>query len=410
MRDKIRKLGHAKLSLYIFFVLIAMVAFANGMSDSIINNYFKDSYNVDATQRAFLEFPRELPGVLCLVVISLLSFFGDVKTALIAQVLSCVGIAVLGLITPEFAVMSIFLFVYSLGMHMFMPLSDSIGMSLAEPEKLGSRIGQFGSIKTAAAFLAGILVFFGFRFEWFSFKIDTKWAFIISAIGYALSALLVIFLVFSTRKSKNLSKGRKLKFVFRKEYTLYYCLTILHGVQKQIAILYGSWVIIDLLSKGADVMSILIMLGSLLGIFFFRVVGKWIDTKGIRFVMFLDALSFIFVYTLYGFVVWGINANFFANITVATIIVYALFILDRLSMQVGVVKSVYLKRIAVSEEEVTATLSTGISLDHVVSIIAAQVSGVIWVFWGPQWVFFFAAFFSLGNLFIAYLMPKDKVS
>ena len=84
------------------------------------------------------------------------------------------------------------------------------------------------------------------------------------------------------------------------------------------------------------------------------------------------------------------------------ITVYALFVMDRLSMQIGVVKSVYLKSIAVTREEITTTLSTGISLDHVVSILAAQLSGFIWTAFGPQWVFFMAAFFSLGNLFVAW--------
>ena len=76
-------------------------------------------------------------------------------------------------------------------------------------------------------------------------------------------------------------------------------------------------------------------------------------------------------------------------------------------MQIGVVKSVYLRSIAVKPEEITATLSTGTSLDHVVAIIAAQISGVVWTVWGPQWVFFLAAFFSLGNLFVAWRIPKD---
>ena len=77
-------------------------------------------------------------------------------------------------------------------------------------------------------------------------------------------------------------------------------------------------------------------------------------------------------------------------------------------MNIGVVKSVYLRSIAVKPEEITATLSAGTSLDHVVAIIAAQISGVVWIVWGPQWVFFLAAFFSLGNLFVAWKIPKDK--
>ena len=37
-----------------------------------------------------------------------------------------------------------------------------------------------------------------------------------------------------------------------------------------------------------------------------------------------------------------------------------------------------------------------------VAIVAAQLSGFIWTVWGPQWVFFMAALFSLGNLYVAW--------
>ena len=89
----------------------------------------------------------------------------------------------------------------------------------------------------------------------------------------------------------------------------------------------------------------------------------------------------------------------------------AMFVLDRLSMQVGVVRSVYLRdlvrRINAPGEEVAAALSTGISLDHIVAIVAAQLSGLVWVRFGPQYVFFAAAVFSLGNLYVAFRMKPE---
>ncbi len=390
-----------KTAILIFFMLIAAVSFGNGLSDTILANYFKDAYNVSAMQRAFIEFPRELPGILCVFVISALSFIGDIRIAFIAQVLTCFGIAILGIFSPSFTIMLIFLFIYSLGMHVFMPLSDSIGMSLAEPDKVGIRVGQYGSVKTAFMFLAGILTFFGFRYGWFSFKTPIKLTFIFSAVAYAVAAVLAIMLIVVTKQKKVMYKKASLSFVFKKEYKYYYMLTILHGVQKQIAIVFGQWVIVDLLLKGADIISILTIVGSFLSIFLFRYVGKWIETKGIRFMMFLDGWSFIFVYVIYGIAVMLIVENIVPSHTIMVFIIYVLFILDRLSMQVGVVKSVYLRSIATDKTDVTKALSTGISLDHVMSIIAAQICGLIWQIFGAHWVFFFAAALSLGNIFVA---------
>lgn len=400
--------GANSMSMLLFLVLISVAALGNGLSDSVFGNYFKEAYGVTASQRAFIEFPRELPGLLCALVIAGLSFLGDLRIALIAQIAACVGITALGLFTPSFGIMLVFLFLNSMGMHIFMPLQDSIGMQLAEPNRVGQRMGEYASLKTAVGFVTAILVFFGFRFGWFSFNSQGKLIFIISGMCFAVAAAVNIMLIRQAKRDNvlQLREKRKFKLIFRYKYRFYYLLTILHGVQKQIAYVFGSWVVIDLLLKGADIMSLLTIVSSFIGIFFLKKIGGWVDRLGIRLMMYVDALSFIVVYVLYGFVVWGIAENAIPSSGWPVIVVYALFVLDRLSMQVGIVKSVYLKSIAENTEEITAVLSTGISLDHVVAILAAQLSGFIWTAFGPQWVFFMAAFFSLGNLFVASKIEK----
>lgn len=390
-------------SLIIYMMLISVVAIGLGMSDSIFANYFKDAYNVSAQQRAFIEFPRELPGVICILIVTSLSFLGDLRIALLAQILSCFGITALGIFTPSFNVMMIFLFINSLGMHVFMPLQDSIGMSLAPKDKIGEVMGKFGSLKALMSFLTGIFVFISFRTGFFSFQSEIKLVFLLSGVAFAFAIILCILLLKEAKK-ENLSildRKPKQKFIFRYEYRYYYLLTVFHGVQKQIAYVFGSWVIIDLFLKGADVMTFLTTIGSFMGIFFIRKVGKWLDTLGIKTMMYIDAISFIVVYVLYGFIVYGIESGTLAISSFSVGLIYVLYLLDKLSMQLGVVKSVYLKSIAITPEDVTPTLSTGLSLDHVVSIIAAQISGFIWVTYGAHWVFFMTAFISLGNLFVA---------
>ncbi len=390
----------------LFFILITAAALGNGLSDAIYANYFKEVYQVDAIRRGFIEFPRELPGMLCALVIASLSMLGDLKASLIAQVLACGGLTAMGIFTPSFGVMLVFLFVNSMGMHMFMPLQDSIGMALAKPGQVGRRMGQYASAKTAVSFLAGLIVFFGFRSGAFSFSTPIKAVFLLGSASFLVAIIASLMLV--RQVGTQPASVKRFKLLFRKQYRYFYFLTILHGVQKQIAFVFGTWVVVELLRKGADIMSLLLIASSFLGIFFMRWVGRWMDKFGIKRMMYVDALSFIIVYVLYGFLVWGITSKVLPEGSWPVMVVYALFVLDRLSMQIGIVKSIYLRSIAVNDEEITATLSTGISLDHVVAILAAQVSAAIWVQWGPQWVFFIAAFLSLGNLIVAFRLPDDK--
>jgi MFS family permease len=391
---------------FLFFILISLVAFGNGLSDSVYSNYFKEAYNVTAFQRGFIEFPRELPGLLCALVIGLLSFLGDIRTAFIAQILACCGVIMLGLFTPAFGVMLIFLFVNSLGMHLFMPLQDAIGMSMAEPDKVGHRMGQYFSVRAAVGLMASLLVFFGFRFGFFSFHSQIKWIFILAAAAFIGSAIVAAIMIRKVKPIKSVRK--KTKLVLRKQYRYYYLLTILHGVQKQIAYVYGIWIIVDLLLKKADTIALLTIVVGFISIFFLNKLGRWMDHFGIKKMMYVDALTFIVVYIIYGFVVLGITSGMFPKEGITIWIVYLLFVLDRLSMQIGMVKSIYLRSIAWDPEEVTSTLSMGISLDHVVSIIAAMAGGLVWSRLGSHWVFFMAAAFSLGNLYVAFRVQPEK--
>lgn len=393
-----------------FFALLAAVGMGNGMSDAMYANFFKDAYHVDAVQRAFLEFPRELPGMLCMIVLSALSLLGEIRVALIAQVLAALGLTALGLLTPSFGLMCVFLFVNSMGMHLFFPLQDSIGMALAEPDRVGRRMGQYGSVRTAVGCVAGIIVFLGFRFGFFSFVTPIKWTFLIGAGFFVLAAVAA----YSLMKEAGYGGTRKRGFhlTFRREYGKYYFLAMLSGVQKQIAYVFGSWAIIELLGKTADVMSVLVILSNFLGIFFLQLIGRWLDRLGTKAMLYLDALTFIGVYVIYGVLVGGVVGGQYTAGGWAGLAIMAMFVLDRLSMQVGVVRSMYLRdlvrEINAPGEEVAAALSTGISLDHIVAIIAAQLSGLVWKYVGPQYVFFAAAVFSLGNLYVAIRMKPVR--
>ena len=395
-----------KREMLLFFVLIALVALGNGLSDAVYSNYFKEVYRISSVQRGFIEFPRELPGLLCAAVIALLSSLGDLRSGLIAQILSCIGLTVLGLYTPTFGVMLIFLFINSMGMHLFMPLQDSIGMSLAEPEQVGRRVGQYASVRSAVGFAAAILVFTGFRTGFFSFGTRYILVFLIGSGAFALAALLFLPILRLARPGR--ARKKKFRILLRRQYRYFYLLTILHGVQKQVAYVYGTWVVVDLLAKGADTMALLVIVTSFISIFFMNMLGRWMDRCGIKRMMFVDALSFIGIYIIYGFVVWGITSRILPGAGWPVSVVYVLFVLDRLSMQIGLVKSLYLRSRSWSEEDVTATLSTGISLDHIVSILAAVAGGFVWAHFGAQWVFFMAAVFSLGNLFVAFRVQPGE--
>ena len=117
--------------------------------------------------------------------------------------------------------------------------------------------------------------------------------------------------------------------------------------------------------------------------------------------LYADALSFIVVYILYGTLSAGFAEGWLIRAGLPLVFASILFIMDRMSMQMGIIRSLYLRTIAVTPDDIAPTLTTGQSMDHIVAVICATLGGVVWTVWGPQYIFYLAAGFSLINLFVA---------
>ncbi|MFI3237777.1 MAG: MFS transporter [Lachnospiraceae bacterium] len=392
-----------------YLIAVSFIALAFGFSDSILSNYYDNVYNATTAQRGFIEFPRELPGVLALFVIALLAKLGDFKIAVIAQFISMIGIMILAFYTPSFYTMTGVLFIFSMGQHIYLPLQDSLALSLysrKDSGNLGANIGNVKAVYTVFSLIASFLIFIGFRLGFFSFMTPIKWVFVISGLCFFIAFL------FLSSLHKQLPKGasNRPKLVVRKEYAYYYILAVMNGVQKQIVIVYSPWVIIKILGQGADTLSLLLMISSLCGIFFLPFLGRCLDRFGIRKMLYADAISFIIVYLAFAYMTYNIYVGNFQSVGIAALGLFALYIIDRMSSQMGFIRSVYLNSIVIDKSEVVSTLSLGISLDHVVAILCSLVSGLIWETYGPHYIFILAASFSLVNLVIAKIVPlKDGV-
>lgn len=389
-----------KKEVKIYFYILIFTALATGMSQGILSNYFKDAYNITAFERGVIEFPREIPGMICVLVIALLAALNDIRVSMFAQILSIFGIVVLGFFTPQFSIMLVFLFINSLGTHLFMPLSDGIGISLVDQDKLGMRMGQFKGTSVKFLMVSSTIVFICFKLNIFSFSTAIKWPFVLA--GMFLLIVLGLLILLDRTMHHPVIHHKKTKFVFRKEYKLYYILVILYGAQKQIMLVYGPWVLIEILGKKADTLALLAIAGAFIGIFFIPALGRWLDRYGVKKLLYADGISFVMVYFLFGLLTTGYVTGTLSIIGWPVLLGYFMVIIDKMSTQMSFIRTVYLKNIAVDSSDIIPTLSLGMSMDHFVSITCAILSGLVWSVWGPQYIFYFAASISLGNIYVAY--------
>lgn len=369
----------------LFIAATFVFGFSQSIVDSTFNNFLNETFFISDWQRGFLELPRELPGFLVIFFAALFSFLCSRRLAVLANLLCAAGILLIGFASPVFSVMLVWLFVFSVGQHLFIPLNQSIGMELAHEGQKGKRLGQFSAVANAAMILGSFCIFVGFKFFHLNFQISYMFAF----LGFITVAALLY------RMQKDQPYAARTKFQLRKEYKLFYWLNILYGTRKQIFLTFAPWVLVTVFRQKTQMLATLLTMGGVIGIFFKPLLGRAIDRLGERFILTSEAVLLVFVCIGYGY-----SRELFSE-HVALIVASGCFIADQLLMSVGMARATYLQKIAVRPEDVTQTLTMGVTIDHIFSIAVALLGGVIWVTWGYQFVFLLGAAIAIINFFSA---------
>lgn len=348
---------------FLLFLLVGVfLGLGQSVDGSTLNNFLKDEFDMMILQRSALELPRELPGFLVFIIVGSLYSLGDVRIAAIANMLAAAGMLLLGLVPPVYAFAVICIFIYSSGQHIYMPLSNSIAMNFANDGRLGRKLGQVSAANTAALVFGSAVLFVIFRFV----KVSYTVTFTCGAIAFFAASVLLLFM-----KSHKRERTRK-RFVFKKEYKLFYILSVLYGARKQIFVTFGPWVLIDIYGQKVATMTLLFFIISVVSIAFKPLIGHLIDKIGEKKVLGMEAFSLFFVCLGYS------TADILLPFQGAVILICICYVLDQLSNAVAMARATYLRKIAVNEDEVSSTLSLGISIDHIMSMSLPVIGGLVW--------------------------------
>ncbi|MDR2943290.1 MAG: MFS transporter [Treponema sp.] len=377
-----------------------------GLYRGIQDNYLAEIIHITPFERGIVEFFREIPGLLVILILALMYRFADSKIFKIGVAIMAGGSVGLFLTSASPVFMTkifvvIFMVIFSAGEHTIMPVRATIAMDLAKKEKTGASLGlsnsisQFGNI---AGFIFVMVLFF------FLGKIDFKRT---DVFGYrivfgASAALIITSALIASALRETTLKPQRRRFYFAKKFKKFYMLEIFYGARKQIFLTFAPYVLI--LQYGADpsIMSILYAICAGFGMFCSPLIGRIIDKVGYKAVMVADTLILIVVCILYGFA----HRVFPHNI--AFLVVCCNFILDSIISIASMASNIYVQRIASNQEEITATLSTGISVNHIISIFIALMGGWIWKVTGIEVLFSLSAFLGLLNSIYAATIKKDE--
>lgn len=365
-----------KRQIYYFFGAIIALSAAAGIHESIFNNFLSDQFDIEAVARGWLEFPRELPGLLVVLMAGALAVLPVTRLGLVGGVGLALGLAGMAAFGMTWSPMIAMMLLMSAGAHLLQPVGQSIAIGLSDDHNRGRRLGQMGAIGTIGMILGAGSVWL------FLDKVSPQYrtAFVCAAVVAGLSALM-----FSRMHIPHLHQ-RRARFVVRRKFWLYYLLEFFFGARKQIFLTFGPWVLIKVYHQPASAIAGLFLTAAVIGIGFKPLSGMAIDRFGERVVLIFDGLVLSVVCLGYGYAM-----NLTGDAETARLIACGCFILDNLLFALGSGRAIYVSRLTRTPQELTSTLSLGISINHIVSMAIPAAAGAVWVVFGYQKVFLGAA-------------------
>ena len=379
-----------------FFLSVMTFSLAYGLYKGVIDNYLAEIVGMSGFDKGVSEFFRELPGLLLVFILAALYTFSAERIYKLGALFMLAGMAAQAVVSPVRVLVILCIFVYSLGDHMQLGMRNTLTLQYARDGRGGEALGLQNAVQQIGT-LAGFLVIIGI----FSLVKPSAGLY---RIVFAVSAGIIGLGFLSSLRAKgdSVTDENKRRFYFKKKYAKYYMLEVFYGARKQVFFTFGPYVLVLFYGANAMVISTLFAVSSVCGFFASPLVGKIIDRVGYKAVMVADTLVLVVVCFFYGF------AHHIFQQNVAFIVCCLNYILDSIISLASMASNVYVQDISDSADEVRATISTGVSVNHLITIFIALFGGWIWKALGIETLFILSAVLGLCNSAYAATIKTGK--
>lgn len=363
-------------------VLLAEIGY--GLYKGVIDNYLAEVVGATEVDKGITEFFRELPGALIVLLLAVFYMASTETLFKAGTVIMLAGMALHAVLPPTKVLITLAMFVFSLGDHMRFGMRNTLTLNYAVSGHGGEALGYQSSVVQIGQLLGLITVTVLFR------RLPQGKAY--KHFFYAACVLELVCLLAAARiKGKSSVDAHKRRFYFRKKFKKYYMLEVFYGARKQVFFTFGPFVLILLYGADATTLSLLFALSAVASFLLAPYVGKLIDRAGYKAVMVADTLILVIVCFFYGF------AHHIFPMKVAFYICCVNYILDSVISLASLASNVYVQDIADNEDEMKATISTGLSVNHIITIFIALFGGWIWNKLGVEILFILSAVLGLCN-------------
>lgn len=369
----------------VFFLSILTFGLSYGLYKGVLDNYLAEVVAMSEFRRGVSEFFRELPGLALVFILAALYTFSAERIYKIGAVIMIIGMAMHAVVPTDQVLVTISILVYSLGDHMQQGTRNALSLEYSKEDHGGMALGLQNAIYQIGTLAGYLVIVTVFLFATSSLSLFRN-------IFWITAAIIGVGFLFSLNMTGHSETDKtKRRFYFRRKYRKYYMLEVFYGARKQIFFTFGPYVLV--LFYGADTMtiSLLFAISAICCFIASPIVGRIIDRLGYKVVMVADTLILVIVCFFYG------SAHHFFPMPVAFLICCINYVLDSVISLASMASNIYVQDLSDNADEVKATISTGLSVNHMITILIALFGGWIWQTLGIETLFVLSAILGLCN-------------
>jgi predicted MFS family arabinose efflux permease len=338
-------------SLRLLAAAVFLFGLGMGLQMGLNTNYIKE-LGLSSSQVLLQAGIREIPGLFLVFIAALLMRLPLAWRSVVAMLVMGVGYALYAAAHSWAALVAVSL-TASIGLHLWLPLNNALGLGLAKKEDSGKVLGMLSSVLalSSMAGIGGILLLS----HWVSLRI---------LVGIA-GVLIIGAAVVLARLPKNIGETKKVqqRLLFKRRYWLYYVLLVFEGSRSQVFSAFNTMVLVYNFGWSALQISLLLLASGLVNFLFAQRLGHLLDNAGERITLSIGYVALALCFVGYA----TIN-----NVWLLGLMVIFINLLVTLSMGLYT----YVNRIA-PPEELTPTLNTGVSFNHITSAGMSVVAGIL---------------------------------
>jgi predicted MFS family arabinose efflux permease len=363
-------------------IATASTGFAMAANQNIVSNYFEQDLGLSGPQFGYITAIREIPGFLLIFLTALFYRLSLPHLTAGALALLAIGYGFFGFST-SFWTVAPWVVISSMGYHTWLQTQPALAMSLTTEGRSGGVLGRLAAVNSLGALIA-----MGFVFVVFGLDIlDFRGMFVICGLAALVAALAIARFPNLRDGELQIEQTRREPIVLRKDYRLYYWLSLLDGARQQIFFSFGLWVLVDHFDLGVPAISAVLIAVSAMSMLAGAWIGRQLDRYGEKHV--LSVVNVAYVVALLGY---GLIDN--VAVAIGCFVVYS-FIFPLSAMGA----SVYLRKIA-PVADIAPSLAMGLTMQHAAAIAVPIATGFVLNYVGYQIPFLIAAGFAIVTYFV----------